>query len=127
LIAAGAAGIALAVLGGGATFALVVIVPVFFGSSPLFAFGVLLLIVGVFLLPLTFSSAERTRPVRHGPSPTPAGNALTDGATGGGVILVGPVPLLFGSWRAAPRWAYWGAALVGGVLLAAFLLWVVVG
>jgi uncharacterized membrane protein len=39
------------------------------------------------------------------------------------VVLVGPVPVFFGGWKNAPRWAYVLAASVGaGLLLLGALL-----
>ena len=124
LIAAGAVAIALALRAGGASFALVVIVPVFYGSSPLFALGVVGVIAGVFLLPLTFSSEEGgARPPRIARSPSWGGAFPPGTGTRGGAILIGPFPLFFGSWRSAPRWAYWVAGLVGVLIVGSFLVW----
>ena len=50
LVAAGAALIAAAVATGGASFFLVLVVPVFTGSSALFLLGALLLVLGLFAL-----------------------------------------------------------------------------
>ncbi len=113
LLAAGAVLVALAVFAGGAGFAIVVIVPVLYGRSLEFAGGVPLLIAGIFSLPLAFAAeisvaTEETR--EAAPSAT---------ASGGGVVLIGPVPLFFGSWRGVSARIRWLVAIVGAAVLVA--------
>ena len=119
LLVAGIALVAWAVSLGVATFYLVVIFPVVTGSSALLLGGALLIIAGIFLLPWTFSGApaeEPESPERSLPSSVPASQSS------GGVVLLGPVPLFFGSWRSAPGWAYWLAVLLGSAFLLVFVL-----
>jgi uncharacterized membrane protein len=110
LLATGVAAVVGALLTGGAGAAIVVVVPVVFGSSLLFLAGVLLLIAGLFTLLFAFGGVE------------PA--AVTSGPrTGsGGLLLVGPVPIFWGSARGASRSLRVVAALAGGVLLALAVL-----
>lgn len=112
------------VLRGSASVSLLLIVPVVSGTSALFLVGVVLLFFGILLLPFAFAAGweiERrpyAAPGRHqGPAPA---DEITGG--GGGLVLLGPVPVFFGSWRNPSRAAYWAAALVGVVVLAIVLL-----
>ena len=113
---AGAALLVDATLHGRASLSLVVIVPVLSGGSAEFLLGVALLLVGVFLLPLAF----------WGPAENPPVVAPTEGAeaaapepetVGGGVVLIGPVPLFFGSWKNASRRTRLLAAIAGAAVL----------
>ena len=119
LLLAGGALLAVAVGSGAAQVGLFVVVPFVIGSSPLLALGILLLVLGVFLLPWTFAAvpAEEPRPsgvAREGPA--------SGIARSGGVVLVGPVPIFFGGWRAPSRRAYWLAVAVGSVCLVLFVV-----
>jgi uncharacterized membrane protein len=107
---------------GGARLYLLVIVPVFTGTSLLFGVSVGLLVVGFLLLPLAFTSEE---PIEAGPgAATPRADESESGGSGG-MVLIGPVPIFFGSWRRNPPISYRWAFLVGLVLavLAVLLLW----
>jgi uncharacterized membrane protein len=119
LLAAGALLVGLAALEGGAHLAVVVVIPVVYGESWLFGAGVLFLIAGLFTIPLAFERDERPRSPGSGSAPVPPGGA-------GGFVLIGPVPIFFGSWRGvSPRTrvilAVVGAALLV-VLVGLFLL-----
>lgn len=120
-IAAGVGLVIWDVLMGRATFYLVLIFPVVAGTSALLLIGAFLIVVGVFLLPLTLGGfeLEEEPPAPMGPSSSGSPSA---GTSAGGLILLGPVPLFLGSWRSAPSWAYGLAAAVGSVLLVLFLL-----
>ena len=120
LIAAAAlwvAGIALVVLPvvrGGATVSLVLIVPVVSGSSVEFLVGVGLVIAGfVALLLAAAGTGSEWEHVPEEAAPAPASGA--GGA--GGVVLVGPIPIVFGSWRGVSRRTRWVLALFGAALL----------
>ena len=116
LLGLGVAAIAESIASGGATFWLIVVVPVVTGSSPFLLLGALLLISGVLLLPWGFStwppvdSAANDRPGIQRDNP----NA---GETSGGVVLIGPLPLFFGSWKNPSRGRYWLAVVFGAVLV----------
>jgi uncharacterized membrane protein len=114
VIAAGVAVAIDAVLRGNASAFLVLIVPVVAGDSAEFFAAVLLTIVGAALL--MAGTEGWTSEVEDGPT---ASRASTGG---GGVILLGPVPIFWGSWargRAGHRWAW---ALVGAASLVALLV-----
>jgi uncharacterized membrane protein len=115
LVGAGVTAVAASLALGVAHLALVVIVPVIYGASWLFGLGILLLVLGFFCLPLGWGG--------EAPSSVPAGSP-TRGV--GGVILVGPVPIFFGSWKnVSRRWrvamAVLGACVLGTVLVVAWL------
>lgn len=111
-LGAGVALVADAVLHGRAALSLVVIVPVVSGSSAEFFLGVVLLVTGVFLLPLSLWELGEEEPAPPSELPPPPASS---GA--GGLVLVGPVPIFFGSWRNVSRRTRWLVALVGALLL----------
>jgi uncharacterized protein (TIGR00304 family) len=116
LLLAGVVLVALAVLQGGAELAIVLIVPVVFGRSLEFAIGVLLLVAGLFTLPLAFEPAEETEPA------VPESTASRSAGGSGGLVLIGPVPIFFGSWKTVSARTRWTAALLGGAVLAVAIL-----
>ena len=121
---AGAALLADATLPGRATLFLVVIVPVLSGGSGEFLLGVVLLLVGLFLLSWAFWEVAESPPGvsplegPEGPETTPPG----PGMVGGGVVLIGPVPLFFGGWKNVSRRARLVAAVVGAAVLVLFVV-----
>ena len=122
VLAAGVALVALSVVEGGANVALLVIVPVVSGSSLTFLLGVVLLVVGFLSLP--FAAAERWD--EEPPALPSGGTASTEGQSGlAGVVLLGPVPIVFGSWKGISRRTRWWLALVGAVLLTVAFVWFV--
>jgi uncharacterized membrane protein len=124
LLLAGAALVAHAVLSGNAHLYLLLVVPVVSGSSAEFFLGVLLLALGILLLPWSLLGTTEEGPISSR-SPAPAeGNPS---GSSGGVILVGPIPFFFGSWRSPSRARYLLAVGAGVVLLlvvvALFFIW----
>jgi uncharacterized membrane protein len=117
LLALGIALIAAAVATGAAQLDLVVIFPVFVGgASALFLGGVASLLLGIFLLPLAFGGSFELESPRSDPSnrSRPPGS--------GGVVLIGPIPLFFGSWKHPNRSTWWAAVGVGAALIVAVLV-----
>ncbi|HYA58251.1 MAG TPA: DUF131 domain-containing protein [Thermoplasmata archaeon] len=127
-IAVGVALLADAVARGAAHLTLVVIIPVFSGSSAEFLAGSLLLVLGIFTLPFSLAiGGSEEEPPLPATSEPPEEPSLGPTAAGGGVILVGPFPIFFGGWKGVPRRVRWAAALVGvGLTLVALaiVLWV---
>lgn len=116
LIVAGLALVALAVADGGASLALVVVLPVLYGRSLEFVAGVLLFVAGLFALPLTFGSVT---PAEAGPEE----DTTASSGGSGGLVLIGPVPILWGSWKGvSPRTRVLLAVLGGAILAAAVVL-----
>lgn len=117
----GAALVVLSVVAGRATVSLVVIVPVVSGSSGEFLLGVVLLIAGLFSLPWAFmDTATEASPPSASRGPPESSNGSGGGT--GGLVLVGPVPIFFGSWRGVSRRTRWIVALVGAAVLALFVV-----
>lgn len=122
ILAAGAGLTAYAVAVGQARVGLLLIVPYLVGTGPLAAAGVGLLFLGVVL---TFASLARRPPqMREVPPPAwpPDGSWRDPEADkevrGGGVILIGPVPIVLGSDRRIALLA----ALAGVLLLLGLVL-----
>jgi uncharacterized membrane protein len=112
LLVLGVALLGAAVVTGSANLVLVVFVPVLTGgASLLFLGGVASVFLGVLLVPFAFGYelVDSTEAEAVG-SPSP-------GASAGGVILLGPVPIFLGSWRQPSRRTYWFAVVAGAVLL----------
>lgn len=124
LLALGGALLAESLVTGGARFYLLVVVPVFTGTSAVFGMAVVLLITGFLTLPMLFASDEGPDASVGAPTVrSPLAGGPHEGS--GGVLFIGPVPIFFGSWRRNPPWAYRWAAVLGGVLavVALLLLW----
>jgi uncharacterized protein (TIGR00304 family) len=90
--------VAAAVIGGEADVRLVLIFPVFSGSSGLFILGTLLIVlsffVGFAMIAIGGMEANRSRPGSVKP-PSPA--TTREETTYGGMVLVGPLPIVFAS------------------------------
>ncbi len=120
LLLAGAAFVALGVLRGSASASVVVIVPLFTGSSLLFLLGVLCLGIGFVTLPLALwdggsvPDAAEAAP-EEGGRPGAPNEEGTDRFAG--AVVIGPVPILVGRWKDAPAKVRWAIALAGVVLL----------
>jgi uncharacterized protein (TIGR00304 family) len=97
MMVAGAALLAYCVVAGEMQVALVLIVPVIFGGSILGVLAIGLIIAGVFVFivdPYVGASAEGMRddPANEGRPSSP-----TRKAKFGGVVFIGPIPIIFGS------------------------------
>jgi uncharacterized protein (TIGR00304 family) len=125
LLGASAALIAWAILHGGASLAVVVVVPVIFGSSVIFFAGVVLLLAGLFTVPLAFEPGVETEET---PVASPPGPAPSSSGGGGGLVLIGPVPIFFGSWKhVSSRTRLWVAGVGAAILVvAAVAFWLAV-
>jgi len=110
-----------AVVHGRALISLVVFVPVISGSSGEFLVGVVLLVAGLFVLPLTLWEPSEIGPFLPGDA-DPAEPSRGSTMEGGGLVLVGPVPIFFGSWRNVSRRTRWVVALVGALVLGLLVL-----
>jgi uncharacterized protein (TIGR00304 family) len=123
---AGLALIAYAVADGAARLALVVVFPVVSGSSGLFFLGVLLTFVGILgLMASLFQSATFDIGPAEEETDEDAGSRRPGGPTrtsaAGGVVLLGPVPIFFGSAKPSGRRAYLWALFLAIVLFAIVL------
>ena len=105
MLALGIAGLAKAVSDGDADLHIVLIFPVISGSGGAFLGGSIILVVGIFMLFLSGSAAmvsrydeldredaaPAERPPQEGRPPQPKG-----GPGFGGVVFIGPIPIVFG-------------------------------
>ncbi|HZY92585.1 MAG TPA: DUF131 domain-containing protein [Thermoplasmata archaeon] len=117
LLAAGAGLTAEAIVRGEATLSLFLVIPVVSGSSPLFLLGILVLLLGLFSLPLVLASRSEEEGPPAPRSPLGARDGSRPSGGSGGVLLLGPFPLFFGGWKHPARAVYWLAVLVGVALL----------
>ncbi|HTY46309.1 MAG TPA: DUF131 domain-containing protein [Methanomassiliicoccales archaeon] len=120
LVLAGAALVIVAVILGQMSVGLVLfVIPAVYGSSLLGLLGVALIVLGVFVFFMTGFSEPRDK--------MPGSHIEADRVDAkkeiGGVILVGPIPIVFGSSSRAATYAIIVAgALITLLLLAMFLL-----
>lgn len=126
LLVAGLACLVVGYVQGQASLSLFVIFPVVTATGGWSALGILLLIVGVFAFFLTWPSW--TAPALPGPAGPAPGPSPLDAATPpsnrrwGGVVFLGPVPVVFGS---DPKIAKW-MILVGVLLFVGLLVLTVI-
>ena len=108
-----------AVISGGATVGVALVVPFVVGRSLEFVLGVVLVLAGFLTLPLAFprSDVEGSEP----------GDAPAGSTGGGGIVIVGPVPILFGSWRSVSARTRLLLAIVAAVIFALVVLAVLLG
>jgi len=115
LLLAGLALVVVSVAKGGADVALLVVFPVVYGSSLGFLLGAILLFAGFLSLPFALGmeedEARSTPSLADPPPPTGASGGV------GGFVLIGPVPIVFGSWKGVSRRVRWALAVAGSVLL----------
>lgn len=110
-----------------ATLSLFVIFPVVTATGPWSILGIVLMIVGVFLFFFTWSSVGE-RGAAEGPMAPPAQPSPSVPATGtrrwGGVVFLGPIPVVFGSDQKVARWMLLlGAALFVGLVVLTVIAW----
>jgi len=118
LLIGGIAALAWALLSGEAEIALVLIFPVIYGAGGIAALGILMLFAGLVLLSLSLSfaaSREESAGQRcAGPE---------ERREFGGVVLIGPIPIVFGSARALKgSRALIALAILSTIALVLFLL-----
>jgi len=127
LFAAGAALILAAVAAGTADVSLLILFPVFTGTSPLFITGVLLIVMS-FFVGFALIMMGQLEALRHAPEmPEEIEADIHGGAIPeahktrpdfGGLLLIGPIPIAFGSNRSIAIFML----VAGVVLVAAFII-----
>ncbi len=110
-----------------ATLSLFVIFPVVTATGPWSILGIVLMIVGVFLFFFTRSPVGE-QGAAEGPTAPPAQPSPSVPATGtrrwGGVVFLGPIPVVFGSDQKVARWMLLlGAALFVGLVVLTVMAW----
>lgn len=130
LLVAGIAAMAVAIARGDAELHFVLVFPVLSGSGAVFALGAGLLILGMLVafigLPLSAASTMEEAPPPQVPPPAAQGARppAPEGGAGpkwGGVVLLGPIPIVFGSSARVSMWMLVLAAVVTVLLLVLFL------
>lgn len=121
-----------AISSGDAEFYLFLIFPVVTGAGPVFAAGAVLLMIGIIgtFMGLSLRAAEgmaeeygqapqRTDP----PGQTAQGSppAAQGGPQFGGVIFLGPIPIVFGKGQRTSKWMLVGS-IVFGILMIVFIV-----
>lgn len=121
---AGLAALVLGFLNGQATLSLFVIFPVVTATGPWSILGIVLLIAGVFLFFLTWAQPIEMPPPTEPPSPASASPAPPTAPTRrwGGVVFLGPIPVVFGSDQKVTQWML----IVGVALFVALLVLTVI-
>lgn len=120
LLIAGLASVAYAGLQGNLDVYLLLVIPVVTGTGPWAGLGLLAAfagLVGLFWTAATPAGLDRGpgRPRRERPEPgdeEPPVGEESSSTRGGGVILIGPIPIVWGSDRSTTRWL-----VAAGVLL----------
>lgn len=113
LLVLGIAVLLVALAEGEANVALIVIIPVVYGGGPLLVLAILFIFAGFLLL--SFAFAHRVE--REGP---PTDDEVK--REFGGVVLIGPIPIVFGSARALRgTWALAALAALSLLVLLLFL------
>lgn len=110
-----------AVRRGAASAALVLIFPVLSGNSPEFLLGLFAFLLGIVTGMIAFAGA------RGAAARGPPDGGEEGASTAGGVLLIGPIPIFFGSARPASLRALLGWVALGAALTAAAVLIVVYG
>lgn len=114
-VAAGAAGLATGQL----EVALLLVFPIVYGTGPLGLLAVLLLIGAMLAWFASGVAAFRELEPRAPSQPRAADAGERQGARHGGVVLLGPIPIVWGS---DPRTALWVALAALALALVAFAL-----
>ena len=118
IVLTGLAALALAVARGEASVYLIFIVPAVVGTGPLAFLGILLVFLGFFLTFFLWTAAAPPPAIEPTeiPAITPQGSQKT--RRWGGVVFLGPIPLVFGSDPQMTRWML----ILGAILFLALVL-----
>ncbi len=121
LLTIGGGLIAASIVTGEGQLILILFIPVFVGSGPLGLFGILAVFIGLFLAMASYvwspaglrEEPEGMEPVAP-PGPPPTAPTRTATKKFGGVVMIGPIPIVFGSDQRIAKWMI----VLGFVLLA---------
>jgi uncharacterized protein (TIGR00304 family) len=127
LFIVGAVALAVGVLQGEATLSLFLIFPVVTATGAWGFLGILLMIAGVFVFFLTWSAApdlsHETVPAAPPATPAPPVAPPSERRSRwGGVVFLGPIPIVFGSNAKVTKWML----LVGVLLFVALVVFTVI-
>ncbi len=125
LFLAGLAALAVGFLQGEATLSLFVIFPVVTATGAWSFLGIVLMIAGVFVLFLTWPMAALSEVAAVPPAPqapSTSSTPLPAQRRWGGVVFLGPIPVVFGSDQKVTKWML----LVGVLLFVALVVLTVI-
>ncbi len=137
LIITGFSLLAYSISQGDSKISLILIFPVVMGGGALGALGILLLIVGIFLLPVSFFYYKTRRYLGGCRDHTshPGGKksirrdrggweveSLGGKTRAGGVIFIGPIPIVFGSDKGIAKWMIVVGVIIAVIMLLMFVL-----
>ncbi|HLE46015.1 MAG TPA: DUF131 domain-containing protein [Thermoplasmata archaeon] len=103
---------------------LVLFVPVFTSGGLLGLAGMLALIAGIFLGVASFAGPRMpvgAEPPAQSPAQAPAPPAAAPAPRYGGVVMVGPIPLVFGSDARVAKWMMVLGIVLMGLVVGAFV------
>ncbi len=128
LLIAGAALIAASVATGQGQVYLLLFIPVYVGTGAVGMLGILVVFIGFLLASL--GSAWRGLPVPVAPAPEPASPpdvavppaTMAPPAKYGGVVMLGPIPIVFGSDARVAKWMMILGLILAGFVIASFLI-----
>ena len=128
LLIAGVALIAASVATGQGQVYLLLFIPVYVGTGALGMLGILVVFIGFLLASL--GSAWRGFPVPVAPAPEPVSPsdvavppaAMAPPAKYGGVVMLGPIPIVFGSDARIAKWMMILGLILAGFVIASFLI-----
>jgi uncharacterized protein (TIGR00304 family) len=133
MLVGGLALLVVAAINGDADLSIFLIFPVISGTGAAFAIGALLFVVGIFLAFFAFSlnlipsgvpasEAYVERRPRQGEATDQSGRPHEGGSKFGGVVFIGPIPIVFGSGPKMGR-----LMLVASIVIAIFLIVFILG
>jgi uncharacterized protein (TIGR00304 family) len=106
---------------GDMTFTLVVIIPVVQSSSPWALAGMALIFVAIFLFFFSLATPMRETPSQQTATAPQSAAPQQPAKKFGGVVFIGPIPIVFGSDKRVAKWMIIVALVV--VILSIVALW----
>ena len=117
IILAGAALLAYSVATGEMQVALVLIVPVVYGSSAMGILAIGLVIAGVFIFMVDPFLDANAEDAERDPAEETAQPGITKKPEFGGVVLIGPIPIIFGSSKGMTLFAIVVAVIILAIMV----------
>ena len=118
ILLTGLVALALAVARGEASVYLILIVPAVVGTGPLAFLGILLVFLGFFLTFFLWTAGASPPAIDPGEIPAVTPQGTPKPRRWGGVVFLGPIPLVFGSDPQMTRWML----ILGAILFLALVL-----
>lgn len=122
LLLVGVGLVVLSIVSGSARWYFFVFIPIVAGNSALLVLGAILIFLGIAFLPTAFRRGDG-EDIPGPRDPNSPGTTPSGSRSSGGLLLVGPVPIFWGDWKNAPRWAYVLPSVVGGLFVVLLVLY----